>query len=90
MKKNKHSEEEIIKIIKEYEQLQDIQEVCRRYNISDKTLYRWRSKYEGMDSQDIRKLRGLERENKDLKSLVADLSLENKILKDVNSKKWSA
>lgn len=88
MKKNRYSEEEIIRIIKEYEQLQDIQEVCRRYNISDKTLYRWRTKYEGMESQEIRKLRNIEKENKDLKALVADLSLENKILKDVNSKKW--
>ena len=88
MKKSKHSEAEIVKILKEAESTGNIQEVCRKYNIANATYYRWRDKYDGMDVNELKRLKSLEEENRQLKTLVADLSLDIKILKDVNSKKW--
>lgn len=88
MKKKHHKEEEIIKILKEADQLQDTAEICRKYNISQNTFYRWRSLYEGMEVSELKKLKTMEKENNELKRLVADLSLEVRILKDINSKKW--
>ena len=88
MKKKHHKEEEIIKILKEAAQLQDTAEICRKYNISQNTFYRWRSLYDGMEVSELKKLKSMEKENSQLKRLVADLSLEIRILKDVNSKKW--
>lgn len=88
MKKSRHSEAEIVKILKEAEATGNIQEICRKYNISNATYYRWRDKYEGMEVNELKRLKSLEQENQRLKSLVAELSLDIKILKDVNSKKW--
>jgi putative transposase len=59
-----------------------------KHNISDATFYNWKRKYGGMDVDEARRLRALEDENGRLKRLVADLSVQNQILKEVNSKKW--
>jgi len=56
--------------------------------LSENTLYRWKSKYGGMEVSDAKKLRQLEEENRRLKTMVADLMLDNKVLKDINSKNW--
>ena len=88
MKKKRFSEEQIIRILKEEEGSESIRDVCRRHNITEQTFYRWRNKYGGMDVSEARRLKELERENQELKKLVADLSLDNRMLKDVNSKKW--
>ena len=72
----------------EAEQTGNIREVCRLNNISEQTFYRWRRKYGGMEVSEARKLKDLERENSDLKKMVAELSLDNRMLKDLNSKKW--
>ncbi len=66
----------------------NIREVCREHNITEQTFYRWRRKYGGMDVSEARKLRELERENSELKKMVAELSLDNRMLKELNSKKW--
>ena len=63
-------------------------ELTRKHGICEGTYYRWKSKFGGMDVSDARRLKQLEQENHKLKTMVADLMLDNKILKDVNSKNW--
>ena len=65
-----------------------VSEVCRRYNVSEATYYKWKKKYDGMDGGTFRHYKQLEAENARLKKLVAELSLDIDILKDVNSKNW--
>lgn len=81
-------EQEIVKILKEAEQLGNVRDVIRKHNVSEQSFYRWRQKYGGMDTSDVRRLKDLERENSELKRIVADLTLDNRMLKDVTSKKW--
>ena len=64
-----------------------IKDVCREYGISDATYYNWKSKYGGMTASDVKKLKELEDENRRLKRMYADLSLQNEALKDVIEKK---
>ena len=87
MKKNKHTEEQILRILKEYEAGKKASELCRENGISDATFYNWKNKYSGMQLSELKKLRELESENSKLKRIVADLSLENFALKDVIEKK---
>lgn len=88
MKRSRFSEEQIIGILKEAEGSESIRGVCARHNITEQTFFRWRRKYGGMDVAEARKLKELERENAELKKIVAELSLDNRMLKDLNSKKW--
>ena len=88
MKRKRYSEEQIIGALKEVEQGAQVREVSRRLGVTEQTFYRWRSKFGGMEVSDAKRLRELEEENRRLKRLVADLSLDNQILRDVNSKKW--
>lgn len=88
MKKRRFSEEQIIRILKEAEALGNVREVCRQNNVIEQTFYRWRNKYGGMEVSDAKRLKGLEKENAELKKLVAELTLDNRMLKDVLSKKW--
>ena len=85
--KNKFTETQIIGIIKEQETGLSIDELCRKHSIRRATFYRCKAKYGGMSISDAQKLRHLEKENEKLKNLVADLSLDNVMLKDVLSKK---
>ena len=86
MKKSRHSEEQIIKILKKAEAGIAINELCRKYGISDQTYYNWKAKYGGMTVSDAKKLKQLEDENRRLKHIVADLTLDNQALKAVVSK----
>ena len=88
MKKQRFNEEQIIRILKEEEGSASIRDLCRKHNVTEQTFYRWRNKFGGMDVSESRRLKALECENQQLKKLVADLSLDNQMLKDVNSKKW--
>ncbi len=88
MKRKRFSEEQIIRILKEGEALGNIRETCRQHNITEQTYYRWRNKFGDMEVSEVKRLKGLEKENSELKKLVADLSLDNRMLKDVVSKKW--
>ena len=81
-------EEEIIKILKEAEQVGSVREVIRKYNVSEQSFYRWRQKYGGMETSEVRRLKDLERENAELKKMVAEQALDIRMLKDINSKKW--
>ena len=88
MKRKRFTEEQIIGILKEAEASGSIREVCRRHNVTETTFYRWRSKFGGMDVSEARRLKEFERENAELKRIVADLTLDNRMLRDLNSKKW--
>ena len=87
MKKSRYSETQIVKILKEVEAGRLVKEVCREYGISDATYYNWKAKYGGMEASDIKRLKELEQENRRLKQMYADLSLEHTILKDIVEKK---
>lgn len=87
MKRKRITEEKILHILREAESGKSVAAVCRSHGISGVTFYRWRSKYEGMKISEAKKLREVEDENRRLKKLVADLSLDNQALKDVIKKK---
>lgn len=88
MKRKRFTEEQIIRILKEAESLGNVREVCRQHNITEQTFYRWRNKFGGLEVSDAKRLRELERENAELKRVVGELSLDNRMLKDVLGKKW--
>ncbi len=88
MKRARFSEEQIIGILKAGEVAGNIRGVCREHNLTEQTFYRWRNKYGGMDVSEARKLRELERENSELKRMVAEQALDIRMLKDLNSRKW--
>ena len=88
MKGKRFPEEKIIAVLKELEAGAGPKEVCRRHGISEQSIYRWKARYGGMETSDVKRLRALEDENRRLKHLVADLTLDNQALKAVVSKKW--
>ena len=87
MKKSRFSEEKIIEILREG-QAGSVKTVCAKHNVSEATYYAWKKKYGGMEVSEARRLRALEDENARLKRAVADLVVQNTILKEVNAKKW--
>ena len=90
MKKTKHSEEKMIAAVKQLEAGRSAKELARDLGVTDQTLYNWRSKYSGMDVSDAKRLKALEDENRRLKTMVADLSLDKEALKAVIRKNgWS-
>ena len=88
MKRQRYSEEQIIGILKEAEAGVPLADLVRKHGISSASFYAWRKKYGGMEVSDAKKLRALEDENRRLKTLVADLSLDNQLLKEISEKKW--
>ena len=88
MKKSKFTEAQILKVLKIQEEGKKVSEICRENGISEQTFYNWKSKYGGMTLSELKRTKELEIENARLKRLVADLSLDNQVLKEINSKKW--
>ncbi len=88
MKKSKFTEEQIAFALKQAETGTPVKEVIRKMGITEQTFYRWKKKYAVMLPSDLRKLKQLEEENRQLKKLVADLSLDKQMLQDVLSKKF--
>ena len=90
MKKSRYTEEQIIGILKQHEAGVKTADLCREHGISEATFYNWKSKYGGLEVSEAQRLRQMEDENRRLKSLVADLSLDREALKAVIRKNgWS-
>ena len=87
MKKTRFTEEQIAFALRQAETGTQVAEVCRKMGISEVTFYNWKKKYGGLGVSELRRLKQLEEENRKLKQLVADLSLDKKMLQDVLSKK---
>ncbi len=88
MKRSRFKEEQIVKILKSAEAGVPIEELCREHGISRATFYSWRKKFGGLEVDDAKRLKALEDENRRLKRMVADLSLDKQMLQDVLSRKW--
>ena len=88
MKKSRHNEEQIVGILREAQGGTTVKAVCARHNISEQTLYNWKRKYGAMEVSDVRQMKAMAEENGRLKRIIADLVVQNDILKFVNAKKW--
>ena len=88
MKRKRYSEDQIIQILKEAERGLPVAELGRKYGVSEQTVYRWKSKYGGLEVSELKRLKQLEEENRRLKKIVAEQALDIQMLKDVTSKNW--
>jgi putative transposase len=88
MKGKRFTDEQIIRILHEAEAGVSVADICRKHNCSEQLFYRWKAKFGGMDVSEAKRLRELERENAELKKIVAEQALDIRMLKDVNSRKW--
>jgi putative transposase len=87
MKKSKFSESQIVNILKEAEAGVALDELIRQHGFSKATFYKWKAKYSGMSVSELKRLKELEEENRRLKQMYANLSLEHEVLKDIIEKK---
>jgi putative transposase len=87
MKGTRYTEQQIIKILKEAEAGISVTDLSRQYGFSKSSFYKWKAKYGGMEASGVRRLKDLEEENRRLKQMYADLSLEYQVLKDIVEKK---
>ncbi|MGB7181408.1 MAG: transposase [Burkholderiaceae bacterium] len=88
MKGKRFTEEQIIRVLQEAESGVAIADLCRKHNCSEQSFYRWKAKFGGMDVSEAKRLKDLERENTELKKIVAEQSLDIRMLKDINSRKF--
>jgi putative transposase len=88
MRKGRFTEEQIIKVLKEYAAGMSASDLCRKHGISDATFYKWRSRYGGMEISEARKLKALEEENRKLKKLLAETMLDASPLKEMLGKNF--
>jgi len=88
MKKKRFTESQIFTILKEFDAGKKIEELCREHSVSKGTVYSWKSKYGGMEMNELKRVKELEEENRKLKHMYADLALDNKMLKDILGKKF--
>ena len=87
MKRSKFNDAQIFKILKQAESGVPVAELCREHGMSSASFYKWRSKYGGMDASMMSQMKSLEEENRRLKRMYAEVSIQNEILKDVLGKK---
>jgi putative transposase len=87
MKKSKFTDQQIAFALRQAETGTRVVEVCRKMGVSEATFYNWKKKYGGLGVSEMRRMKQLEEENRELKKLVADLSLDKQMLQDVLSKK---
>ena len=87
MRKSKFSEHQIVGALKRAEAGVPVKDICRELGVSTATFYQWRSKYGGMEASDLRRMKALEEENRRLKQMYAELSLDHTILKDIVERK---
>ncbi len=86
--KRRFSNEQIVAVLQRPERGEKAKDLCREIGISSPTLYAWKQKFGGMEVADVHRMKDLEQENGQLKKLVANLMLDNEILRDMNSRKW--
>jgi len=86
MKGKRFKEAQIIRLLQEAESGLAVADICRKHNCSEQSFYRWKAKYGGMQVSEAKRLKELERENVELKKIVADQTLDIRMLKDVNSR----
>ncbi len=87
MKKSRFTEEQIAFALRQSESGTPVEEICRKLGVSEQTFYRWKKKFAGMGVSEVRRLKQLEEENRKLKQLVADLSLDKAMLQEIVRKK---
>lgn len=87
MKKSRFTESQIVSILAQHEKGQKVADICREHGISQPTFYQWQRKFGGLAVSDLKRLKELESELSQFKRIVADLTLQNRILKDVIEKK---
>jgi len=92
MKKKQYTPEQIIKLLREVEAGQaegrTVEEMCRQLGVADSSYHRWKAQYGGMRTDEVRRLKELEKENERLKQIVAELTLDNKVLKEAARGNW--
>jgi putative transposase len=88
MKRKRYSEEKIISIVKEHQAGASVPDLSRRYGIAENTIYRWKSKFGGMEVSEAKRLRELEEENRKLKHLLAEAELDKAALKELVEGNW--
>ena len=88
MKRKRFSEDQVVRILEEFESGKSVEELCREYNVARSTIYMWRKKYGGIDRPLLKKLKKLEKENARLKKIVAQQALDIDSLKDTLGKDW--
>jgi putative transposase len=88
MQASRFTAEQVVAILQEAAAGAQVRELCRRHGVTETTFYRWRRQYGGLQVSETKRLKALEEENRRLKKLVADLSLDNAMLKDVAGRTW--
>lgn len=88
MKKSKFTESQIVSMLSQHEKGQKVVDICREHGISQATFYQWQRKYGGLEVNELKRIKELEAELSQFKRIVADLTLQNRILKDVVEKKF--
>ena len=88
MKKSRFSEEKIIAVLKQAEAGVKVSELVRKHGVSEATFYNWKAKYGGMELSEMQRLKQIEDENRRLKQIVAEQTLDIQALKAVVAKKW--
>lgn len=88
MKATRFTESQIVAILKQQDGGQTVAQITREHGISEATFYNWRAKYGGMQVSEVKRLKELEDENRRLKKMYAELSLQNEVIKEALAKKW--
>ena len=88
MKRNRFSEDQVVRILEEFESGKSVEEICREYNVARSTIYMWRKKYGGIDKPMLKKLKELQKENDRLKKIVVQQALDIDNLKELLGKDW--
>ncbi|MFT5390797.1 MAG: putative transposase [Gammaproteobacteria bacterium] len=87
MRKSRFTESQIVDVLKRAETGVPVKDLCRELEVSSATFYQWRSKYGGVEVSELKRIKELEQENRRLKHMYAELSLDHRVLKDVVEKK---